>query len=1007
MAMKGLQRNFGLSYDDPVSDASSKCKDDLKESHPICVWLRTHKHMANVFTPDWNNFIMKYFESLTARYYLLFTSSHPVMVDLCTNVFHPELNYKDYIEEIVILRVIRKGFGDKVIDKMSKSGSKFEQTLWQKLRENVEKHYKQLLHEVIEPNYYRYKCVWSTSDDIYAMNPKTVNYCSVVSYMLEKGFPTLTSQSQATTLTNYVDVLAVMFKQGYDTNRDYILRFLSTLGPNSELAKEFKGLTYHEEDTAYFYILSRLIPLNEKIERFIHSAESPHEENRAAAMEFTFSVLGSVYYSERNAILTKHAQLTSNMFRTGKTEELMEYTKYLPTRNQILMCDTSICPMIEDYLDSLQDYYNEATNRHVAIVHTDVDYPVFLNQKAIEEILHISQEGAISLIEIAKYLIEEYNKALDERFNQLKEYFQTTAEFSMKKAEADMSYIRQSLDDFRESAGILGKKVENQVSEIVHTTFKCLSLEVVEKALKAYFAVAEACNPFKTVFNGGTATDIMDAAAEFADSVVNAMTAASLRRAMTTLHSKLYVVAAGFDKNNNFLLFLKDLVETVNTNIDPDKFEEMKEYFFERYSAYTPGVTRPQLTEMSAYWETVVDEACDILDNADSSLASICKGPIAANGLCWNTKIAIQTMIETYSEIYEYQFDFIDTVANYMQALTAYVAAKQIGKNWNDLADADAGGYDLLTRLQVMAGISYISYKQKTWQIIEEYCDLLEYKEGGVRPSVCNGPNTHVAALTAYIPAKCNEIQDFFNIPMRFTDGIYKDVPHREFAGFLDLPELFKGNEVSFKVPNSTWLVDHNWIPAVAKGDALYITKFELYLPIETQTSTYVRVTAIPTTNNYLFPGVKPYPITPITNMVYEYKEGKQNTPCRQTPLLSNPYTICSSSKPPDLCVLTSDDTDKVFTRIPIHPSIYTLWKLKVHGYENIVPPTVATELNIKVGLTVCSLNPNSLEDVQANSTASTCCTNNTYWSAADYACISCPAGSTSALHGYHCEKNL
>lgn len=1011
-AMNGLQHHHGLSIHDPVADANEKCDNDLEASHPICVWLRTHNYMTTVFAPDWNNLIVESFDAASARFYLLFTSSHPTVVDLCSGIFNVELNYDEYIQEIVILRVLVNGFGQEFVDNMTNSDDSFVQSMWENLKESVETRFNNYTDENLEPEY-QSLCVWDTSVDIYTLDPAIVNYCSVLSYMRADGFPGLTSQPPSLIIHDYAEVLAVNFKEGYEMYRDYIIRFLRSLGPNSELAKQFKGFKYREEHAAFHLILSTLITLNENVLNFMLSLETSPEtlENRKAGVELSFCVLASAYNSMQDDILANNVQLASNMFRAGNTEELMEYIDYLPTGNQVLNCvGETICPMIQNYLDVLQDYYNEATSPHVAIVHTNIDYPVFLNQKAIEEILHISQNGAVSLPEIAEYLMEEFDNALEDRFNDLKEYFKAAAEFNLDKAEADLGYIMQSLENFNQSANRLSTEVDDQVTDLLYTTMICIGIDVAEHYVKLGLSVAEACNPFKVVFNGGAATDILDAAAEFADAVVGALEAGSLLRdGLVALRDTLYNVAVGLDKNNNFLLFLKDLVENVDTSISPDEFEDMKEYFFEHYRGYLPGVTKPELTRMSASWEIVTDEACNLLDDVDSTAGSACKTPIANNGLCWKTKIDIQTMIETYSEIYEYQFDFIETVAKYMQALTAYFAADQIGSDWTQLAQADTGEPDLLTRLQVMAGISYITYERKTWQTIEEYCDLLEYKEGGVRPRVCDGPNTDIASLTAHIPAKCNAFRDFYDVPIRFTSGDYGEVPPRETEGFLDLPKLFEGNEVSFKVPNGEWLVEHDWIPEDVKDHALFVTKFEVYLPIETETVTSVQVTALPTTHNTISHDGKSYFLAPIRERVYMYKEGKQNIPCSQTPLLPNPYTICVNDKPQDICVLTIDDQGDVFTRFPIYPSIYTLWKLKVSGYEDVHPFSTATELNIKLRLTMCSLDPRSQNEVQIprRTTASRCCTNNDYYSPTDNACIGCPASSTSALHGYFCVKDL
>ncbi len=58
---------------------------------------------------------------------------------------------------------------------------------------------------------------------------------------------------------------------------------------------------------------------------------------------------------------------------------------------------------------------------------------------------------------------------------------------------------------------------------------------------------------------------------------------------------------------------------------------------------------------------------------------------------------------------------------------------------------------------------------------------------------------------------------------------------------FLNLTNLYKGEDVSFKVGNKQWLVDNEWMKSSEASKAIYVKDFEVFLPTVTDGSvTYI-----------------------------------------------------------------------------------------------------------------------------------------------------------------------
>ena len=177
------------------------------------------------------------------------------------------------------------------------------------------------------------------------------------------------------------------------------------------------------------------------------------------------------------------------------------------------------------------------------------------------------------------------------------------------------------------------------------------------------------------------------------------------------------------------------------------------------------------------------------------------------------TKIKIAKMIETYVEICKFQFEWIETLAAYMREKTGLEAVKEINSDLERISK-DEGNKPVEEQSEIpqilnnLATLIYVTYQIQTWQITESYCDVLEYRESGKRPAVCQGKSTDLPALLAHMPRPCDsDVVQVVDIPIKRLGETAK----RNMSS-INLIDLFSGNHVIFKVLDAHWLIQNGWI---------------------------------------------------------------------------------------------------------------------------------------------------------------------------------------------------
>lgn len=723
---------------------------------------------------------------------------------------------------------------------------------------------------------------------------------------------------------------------------------------------------------------------------------------------------------ELNNLLVKNLEQIFKYVGKGQFAEFSEMMSFVPDLETIKSgCETSwnlpsntkknACMFwkaiiqVSAYIQSTKP---PASGQVKKILNTRIDYPTFLRLTEMDRILEVVQNQETAITELVEWLNRELTKTVNERFKGLRTYFEKVESFNREKAGADIGYINGRLSKYTNNINSLSTTLGGKLNKIIELAIAAVSLEIAEDTIQVGFAAAVLMNPLEKLFGGSSAGDFIDRSAKLASTLTRVGELVRMSKTFGELKDKTISISSRFKENSEFLENIRVLITSEGQDKLTTDFETRKQKFLTDYGCYDPKVEKPELTGMTTTWENLIDAACDVITDQSTALAQTTVAWVRSSGLCSKTKVLAQEMIATYEEIYDFQFELVEAMATYMRAETSLDAAASITAGYEESSAQGEQDESVVHDLKVLTMVSFISYKTNIWQITEAYCDILEYKEGGVRPSVCQGVNTNIANLVAHVSPLCRNVEEYQDVPTTSESD----------QAFMDIADLYSGKRVIFKIPNSQWLVDKGWISQQDKEAAIFVKKFEVYVPTVSVTERRVRVQAAITGMNQLtLPDGKSYAIVPERNFIFEYLEGHGAQPCRkESEALSNPY----GADKPKICPLNVDENNcqELLEKTPLFPSVYSHWKVSLLGYETATVPDPATVLNLKVGMRLCILDRGSMRAkktkvkkfknrAKKKHRDRTSCPEGQYWAAGSGACTTCPEGSKSALDGYYCEK--
>lgn len=354
---------------------------------------------------------------------------------------------------------------------------------------------------------------------------------------------------------------------------------------------------------------------------------------------------------------------------TREIELLKITTMLLP--NDILTCasdqiETGEACYFKRILDQLVTHFKVSgvriNGKKRIMLSTATDYERLLEYRQMDRILTVVQGSQFTTIDLA----EEITDSNNQRFTELKNYFVQLQDFNSNKATIDIAFIDDWITKYRPQVETVSQEIGSNLGSLIDDTQAALIGDIVEKSAAMALAVAEACNPLKTLFGGSSIGDIVAATAAWTTAISETNRIEDIKNSLQPAIDKAVSLGTRFDGNSKDLKIVMDLVKSTS-NSDAVEFERQKRLFLEKYSAYSPRVKRPELAEIEELFKGVVATACGIIDGIDTTAGSVIAATVKSNGFCWKIPVAITKMVAIYMEIYDFQFDLMETLATSMR----------------------------------------------------------------------------------------------------------------------------------------------------------------------------------------------------------------------------------------------------------------------------------------------------------------------------------------------------
>lgn len=816
--------------------------------------------------------------------------------------------------------------------------------------------------------------------------------------------------------THYIRVLSRHLNNllKFDKNFDYYIDSLSRL-----VGRKFRSelSVSCSSSSLPFCDVKEVFFLIDRADKLSNASEFAWEEEHKKAFQVNFILLRQkypsyfsqikIYSRAKESILLDTLDSILGYVKENRIDKLSEMVKYLPTISEYRpgeLCNTdSLCDFlkiieqVEQFVQLVDNYNNPIKNTRgkiTRVLNTQIDYKGFLLRKQLDNILHVVSEEHTSLsIEIASYL----KNIISTGFSEIGDFFESVASDNLRIANADISDSR--IEAYQDDLNRLLPVVKEKLLSIILNAIKAADLNVNEKTVLLALDLLDASNPLKHIFGGGPVQDVINSAADLSNALVDSKRANRVKESFDDLKMKSEEIIRGLEANDRFLETMTKIVR--RSTLSEKEFQTAKEEFLNSYREYNSEVTRPQIVGLRSYWINLVDEACNIILGTDSSLSSALKE--SASEDCLNVKTKIAEMMAIYEEIYDFQFDLIDALVRKIMAQSTVNAARNLQREFIDSRELNPNADSTLTKLAMIGGLSYVTYRTTTLQAIYSYCDILRYvNPSAASASICKGPETDISTLVNHNVRSCtSEVHEFLHdVPTKQDDEGSDE--------YMNINKLYSGKFFHFKIPNSQWLVDRKWIPEHQKDYALYVEQFEVFLPTNVSRDVRVYVHALPEENVKYPDSDTEYKIEPEESLLYEYTEGptaKEN--CRRESGI-HPYMTCMDEGYHTICHRTTGITRNIY------PSIYARWKITLNGYEDYlrVPHVVSEGFTLKIGMKLCKLSNNPFvfiasERGRMQSRRLKCCGQGEYRSSTNGGeCKACPGGSYSKVAGYYCDRN-
>ena len=714
---------------------------------------------------------------------------------------------------------------------------------------------------------------------------------------------------------------------------------------------------------------------------------------------------------------------------------LQEIANLVPDKNQMGLTSSDECAPNFDkisrnmkcgfkiVLENLMMFLGQYSSKDQRTKRLDlsVDHKTRLKQFQISSIKGAVENTKLelqsSLEEFTGEIKKYFEDSIGNRFENLRDYFTKVANFDKAIAQADTIFITGKLDEFKNTAEELQKKLEYDTSKLqVEGTV----IKIIDATFMWLKAIGSAISAVVGIMGGdfggfADAADRFDAAAK---ATLEAVKGSAIHGQISTATEKFRIIREGFNQNRVHLENTKKIIDKLEAEeTSSDEFQKIQDDFLKSYNDYTPQVSEAQIAELDAAWNAVVDNLDELVNSVETKEAIAAATYIFVGNHLFKLKIAVPQLAQTLSNRFDYQFDLMDSLTATMRAHTSIQAAKGLTQGFDDLERQLADSAEAQLALEQMALSTYVISQFHLLLILSQYCNYVTYVNAGVESYQCTNAlstmdTNHIDEALSYNPPSCDVANVDLKIP---TDDSGR-------ADSINLNQLNSGEPVAFKIPDFNWLKRYGEVSSNDEDSALFVKLFEIYAITNDscRLENNIRVEVTPAGSSPIYPVLEQvkYELRPRsrTQYVFEYKEDYVGN-CDSE---KNPYLVCSPG-PKGICVQSRGELNN---NLGAYPSIYSPWIIKLdRKIENAPQPAPETKLYLQAKLQLCRKRKDSnIRSSQGRKRSLKkakkhkhhayrysdvpTCPEGKYFNQESRLFVACSADSTPQHYGYYCDVN-
>ena len=729
---------------------------------------------------------------------------------------------------------------------------------------------------------------------------------------------------------------------------------------------------------------------------------------------------------------TGYAQMHQQLDILSKVNNIDEMNHLSQIVTILTTCQNPICNnpgrsssfpctirQITEHLKIYSDQMQPSKNNSTVILQVSQNQRALLQQQTLRSMSNTIEE---QLNVLGNQTISALLTNLDAMKDTLPDYFASLVTFDQKKANADVDFLSTRLQSFQTSISKDSTKIGKTLGKYFKIAVASTSAELAENSFRLGLAIASMFNPFKLI-SGGSVLDVTDAIAETAKATAHLTRAIQSMKLITRIGEEFVILKRQMNKNLRVQSNIKNMfISAIDNQLQHPSTEKYMIGFLNEYTNYDPVFTEGAFGNIGTLLAETIDLLCNLIFEGGTTSSSIVQITFAAGvGSCVNAKTDIERLLATYDEMYDFQFDLMEAMAEFVRATVSLKSAQEISTTISQkITEAEEAQNRKTKELSVRLYALQLAAANKAHvgTLVRDACNLIEYKKAGKSTEFCKDlkltsdpRSTSYDSLVAfdYTQDMCSDDYSVkvVNIPAAVREnGTGITLPHT-----IDLERLYNGEEVTFQVPDRTWLTLNGWMNSEDANKANFIREFELFLPpmfshdqpLQRESEVHISVEMVG--DNQIFPrqGNRKYSFSSPTIYNLRYLDSSRcYNPVRP---ITNPYDTRDCAPLQQPCI-TSPGT---MAAAVYHPSIYSRWKIRLISSGGRLRPTPSGEFFLKAGVKICHVNPSSISSA-ANRPARTvggeCCADQDKFYDKFGVCQPCPRMSCVKLRGYYCDRN-